>query len=157
MDISEAELKNIIKNAMEKLISNEGIIIKNRINERTLTAHLANYLEPFFPYFNIDCEYNRNYELGRYRPKYISGHTSYPDIIIHKRLENKHNLVCIEVKTSYFNNGKNLKDEIKKDKKKLIDFVTPDDGYNFKYGIFIFIDADSLKYTNEYFNDVKKI
>lgn len=149
MKITKDELKVIIRHAMDQLLKNEDSIIQNHINERTLTAHLANYLESFFTNYHVACEYNRNYESGIYKPKYLSSHLTYPDIIIHRRLENKHNLVCIEVKTSYFD-PKTLTQEIEKDKRKLIDFITPDNGYNFEYGVYI--DADSLSYKDEYFS-----
>lgn len=151
MKLTKDELKVIIRRAMDQLLTNEGSIIQNHINERTLTAHLANYLEPFFKNYHVDCEYNRNYESGKYKPKYLSSHLTYPDIIIHRRLENKNNLVCIEVKTSYFDSN-TLTLEIEKDKRKLLDFITPDNGYNFEYGVYIYIDADSLSYKDEYFN-----
>jgi hypothetical protein len=69
---------------------------------------LVNYLEPHFPGWNVDCEYNRNHDdkkqLDIHPRKLQSDDTQattvFPDIIIHRR-GTEENLVVIEMmKTS---------------------------------------------------------
>lgn len=81
-------------------------------NERSMSHHLANYIEPLFPGWDVDCEYNRD---GLNDPKRLgldesertvvgdaNACTVFPDIIVHHRGQSgaDHNLVVIEVKKS---------------------------------------------------------
>ena len=83
--------------------------MQNDVSERTITHKLAEYLQDQFPELNVDCEYNRNFELGEYARKtlYVLNDerqagieaglaeddllaiSTNPDIIVHRRLTNK--------------------------------------------------------------------
>ncbi|MGD0679986.1 MAG: hypothetical protein ABSC94_31770, partial [Polyangiaceae bacterium] len=101
--------------AIEALLVADAGLLKRDLNERTLTHRLALYLDPLFKEvegqsWDVDCEYNRNlYSAkrlqipGRRGPNQTDdeddkGTTVYPDIIVHKRELNSHNLLVIEAK-----------------------------------------------------------
>jgi len=102
-------VRKIIKEALAaslgKLILVDNEILLNDINERSISHRLANYLEPHFPGWNVDCEYNRNHDeikrLQIQRRNIESDDTQattvFPDIIIHRRGKDD-NLVVIEMK-----------------------------------------------------------
>lgn len=102
-------MRKIIKEALAaslgKLILVDNEILLNDINERSISHRLANYLEPHFPGWNVDCEYNRNHDeikrLQIQRRNIESDDTQattvFPDIIIHRRGKDD-NLVVIEMK-----------------------------------------------------------
>ncbi|RZD14205.1 MAG: hypothetical protein EVJ47_05925 [Candidatus Acidulodesulfobacterium ferriphilum] len=93
-------------------------MLKNNLNERSITHKLAEYIQKYFSDYNVDCEYNRmpnkrnnngeaeakfipkelNLSVSKTRSNDDKGTTVYPDIIIHKRGSNKSNLIVIEAK-----------------------------------------------------------
>ena len=87
------DIKSNIEAALRTLCINEAYIIGVNTNERTLTHHLAKYLEKYFAGYSIDCEYNRNGDVPKRlmeskafaRADDVNGVTVYPDIVIHKR------------------------------------------------------------------------
>lgn len=109
--------------ALCKLAEKDSYLFFNNVNERTLCARLAIYLEEEFANekenleYNVDCEYNKDFNakpgfvkrLDSNKLRELSGRkvdsddsngvTVYPDIIIHKRGKNE-NLLVLEVKKS---------------------------------------------------------
>lgn len=177
MPLQEYDI-NIIKqkfiSALDVLVRNEKQLIQNDINERTLAHRLAIYLESEFPGYNVDIEYNRNVEIGEHEPKYIwnvkegfenaykraiQAHadikefieqiTTYPDIIVHERGTNSHNLLVIEIKKN------NNKTDWEIDKTKLIAFTKLDEGYKYKLGIHLvlYINRKWKNPSYEYYHD----
>ena len=150
-------LQEKVNRALEKIKIHEQKIIANNISERAITHKLAEYLQIEFPDHNVDCEYNRNYELGQDVPKRLQIMTSlaykklmkvnhkndisiffeqispYPDIIIHGRMDNKHNLLVIEVKKN------NNKSDWEIDVRKLKGFTSSSNSniYKYKFGLHI--------------------
>lgn len=160
-------------------LSKERQLFKINVGERSLTHRLALHLEPLFPLWDIDCEYNRVGVDGD--PKKImalrqkigySGYdcspedadceaeaiTVFPDISIHRRGKSNlsDNLLIIEVKKS---SGKDKE----KDKIKLEAYVSSPNNqiFQYKYGLYFEIDMslktvkDSILFVNE--NDAQKI
>lgn len=91
--------------ALNLLLRADADILEIDANERTISHRLANYLEPYFPGWNVDCEYNRNHDdpkrLDIPRKNVSSDDTQattvFPDIIVQKRGTNK-NLLVVEIK-----------------------------------------------------------
>lgn len=91
--------------SLERLLNEDGHLLKVDANERSLTHRVGIYLQQEFPNWNVDCEYNRD----DHEPKelWIEGgdpdvydenaQTVYPDIVIHKR-GSKNNYLVIEFK-----------------------------------------------------------
>jgi hypothetical protein len=104
-----------IEGALEELLHEEFELFDLDANERSITHMLAKHLEPWFPGYSVDCEYNRdgidpkalilggtcqapvNWDLTE--GDIGEGKTVYPDIIVHKR-GTAENLLVVEAKKS---------------------------------------------------------
>jgi len=104
MDSEEAERRVTL--AVERLVATDGYLFERDLNERTITHRLAVHLEPGFPGWHVDCEFNRD----GHDPKRLNlpprndigsddvhARTVFPDVIIHRRGTDD-NLVVIEAK-----------------------------------------------------------
>jgi hypothetical protein len=99
------QIEKALKSALDLLLSADEDILRLDINERTISHRLAVYLEPHFPGWNVDCEYNRDHEdvkrLDIRRRDVHSDDTQattvFPDIIVHRRGTDQ-NLLVIEMK-----------------------------------------------------------
>jgi len=140
-----------IKNSLSEIFKNDRILIDNDANERTISSSLICYLKERIKDYDIDSEYNRHgSEL-----KTIESNTGQkiiiPDIVIHKRNNDRNNLVAIEIKKS--TNPKRKNDE------KKLEALTKKDSYSYKFGILIILDMnspDSDSYL-EIFKNGKKV
>ena len=101
------------------------------VSERCLTFRLEYYLQNEFIDFDVDSEYNRHLQ----NIKVIEDFNIFPDLIIHKRLKDTHNLLWIEIKKKQ----ENCKDDIDRLKK-----VTSN-GYMYKYGVMIILEKEKPK------------
>lgn len=144
-------VKTRVKEALQTLYKNDLFLITNATNEKTITHKLAEYIQPLFPEWNVDCEYNRK---GERRPKStLTKHTSYPDIIIHHR-NTKDNLLVIEAKTIHSRNHKDTADKIK------IKAYIKEPDYHYQFGLWIcfYDDINDVKldwFKNEYGNCIE--
>jgi hypothetical protein len=121
-------IRNNIEAALSLLYKNDLLLITNNTSERAITHKLAEYIEPKFPDWDVDCEYN---QIGEHLPKSIlRQHTSFPDVIVHKR-GRSNNLLVIEAKNSYsYHHGD------KHDKDKIQAYIE-DERYRYKFGVWI--------------------
>ena len=85
----------------------DSYLLRHDLHERTLTHKLAEYIQPLFPDWNVDCEYNRDgHDPKRVRiaaPAPLhedEGSNVFPDIIIHRRGTNEYNILVLEAKKS---------------------------------------------------------
>lgn len=98
-------VESALNSALDQLLRSDGAILTMDVNERSISHRLAFYLEPFFPEWNVDCEYNRNHDnpkrLNIRRRQIESDDTQattvFPDIIVHRRGTDE-NFVVIEMK-----------------------------------------------------------
>lgn len=96
-------------NALQLFIDNDRHLLEVDANERSLTHRIGMYLQDQFPDYDVDCEYNRNIHIPK-RVHPIEYHPDaqnkeklvLPDIIVHKRGNNDHNLLIIEFKKTTF-------------------------------------------------------
>ena len=89
-------IKEKVKIVVDKFIKNDKEhLYKDGVHENAMSHRIAVYLEKEFKNYNIDCEYNKNLSIPKLNDK---KEKIRPDIIIHKRGENKNNLVVIEIK-----------------------------------------------------------
>lgn len=70
MKETKMRYEKLINLCLEEIYNNDFALIFNNVSERAITHKLAEYLQKRFKGYNVDCEYNRNYERGRYEPKY---------------------------------------------------------------------------------------
>ena len=122
--------------ALDTLISNDRYLFENDLSERCITHKLAEYLQPLFLGYNVDCEYNRNVsdiknekrinilkdELTKKMKEHLRINNDreqiieksvLPDIIIHKRGNGSENLCVFEAKKESCGDILNQYDEIK--------------------------------------------
>ncbi|MGI6317347.1 MAG: hypothetical protein ACOX1J_01180 [Dethiobacteria bacterium] len=104
-----AQIKKIIEKSLKKLVKQDGDLIHRKVKEECINHKLACYIEQFLNEeldshlnYEVDVEYNKNY----YNPKKIIDENNNlksirPDIIVHKRNTNKHNLIAFEIKKDY--------------------------------------------------------
>lgn len=110
------DVQDIIERSCTELREKQPILFdKNSdINERTVSGELAGILRQYIMDFHVNCEYNRmTDENGLQMPKRIGlnpNHSKpsivYPDIIVHRQEDGKHNLLIIEIKMNWKNNNK---------------------------------------------------
>lgn len=127
------EIKKKVNVAIGVLLKNDAFLLKNDVNERSVSHKLAEYLQGHFPDWNVDCEYNRKGSAQ----KILEGISEcseeratdrvYPDIIIHQRNTNN-NLLVLEIKT---NNQNPICDVTK------LKLFTSDREYKYLFGLFI--------------------
>ena len=84
------------------------------MNERTVSGGLYALMIPHFPDYHVNPEYHRmTDEYGNQIPKRIGRDPDnpnptlvYPDIIVHRQEDGDHNLLVIELKMQWKNQGK---------------------------------------------------
>lgn len=112
-EFEDVEMK--IKCSIDKLREYDCFLLKENVNERSITHKLAEYLQQEFKNLDVDCEYNRMLNENSNNPKRMifpiksiknndtEAKTVFPDIIIHNRDSKNENLLVIEVKKKFRN------------------------------------------------------
>lgn len=101
-------MKVLLSRALDRLIECDSYLLDANSSERSVTHRLAVYLMEVFPDYDVDCEYNRDgFDVKRLElpqrncvDDALDAVTVFPDIVVHRRGSNKHNLFVIEVKKS---------------------------------------------------------
>ena len=126
-----SSFENMIKLALDKLYNDDSYLfnidtsskIKKHVGERAIVFRFGLYFQQeldkyeFFNDFKLDCEYNRSGS----NPKQLQiiGNRFFPDLILHKRGDNKNNLLVIEFKGWWNKNQiydeKKIKEMVKED------------------------------------------
>lgn len=146
-------IKRLIEKALDKLYKEDynSLICLNHekhVGERACVFRFGIYFsqilkrEKQFKGYNLDCEYNRNYDDPKRRN---NGNLMIPDIILHKRGNNDNNIVVIEFK-GWWSDVKSQKDDIYK----LKELVDPYGKYKYQYGYSIIlnnVEKGKGKYT----------
>ena len=96
--------------------------------EKLIINELSNNCE-----YCVDVEYNQNIDRLKILTSRPNG--AYPDMILHKRGTNDHNILVAEFKT-WWNKDKK---ELDKDIKKLEDFLAQKGEYRYDYGVSIIL------------------
>lgn len=105
--MNPAKVRLCLDEALKELVKQDAYLLKNNVNERSISHCLAVYMKAQFRGWDVDCEYNRNH----YDPKRLDlkrrkasdddldAVTVFPDIIVHHRGTDD-NLLVVEVKKS---------------------------------------------------------
>ena len=105
--MTRRQIAKLIESAIDRLVKREPQLLDLDVAERALSHHLARYIAELVPpEFDVDCEYNRHLQhpkrlnLPRRRAldREIRATTVFPDIIVHKRNTDSHNLLVLEIK-----------------------------------------------------------
>lgn len=113
-DMDKKHIKQFIRKALMMLVQNDKGLITRRVREECINHRLACHLEYLlrkcrdsFHGYTVDLEYNKN----RSEPKKVmiddssNSKSIRPDIIVHERETNTHNLIAFEIKKDYTRNG----------------------------------------------------
>ncbi len=155
MDMTPNEIKKILNESIKELLEKDSCLLEVDVSERAITHKLAEYLQRQIPYLNVDCEYNRNTSQGNIKSKGIiikpepksiislrgERISTFPDIIVHRRMRNDENLLIVEVKK------RKARASCENDFRKLKAFTenTERNSYHFKYGVFILLNTGNEK------------
>lgn len=95
-------IRQKIERAYRFVLKYDAYLLKDNVNERSITHRFAVYIEREFPEYHVDCEYNRMSDSLTRTKKTIQASdenesTVLPDIIVHLR-GSCINLVVIEAK-----------------------------------------------------------
>jgi hypothetical protein len=157
----KTKIKEIIDKCLKTLLSKDRDLIDNDVSERAITHKFAEYLQSYFPDLNVDCEYNRNFTRGKGQPKSLwivdenvkkaleksldsddrLSVSTFPDVIVHRRLKNDHNILVIEFKKV----GSKVDKSHDEAKLRAFTETTGQNSYRYKYGVLIIIDTTSPK------------
>ena len=162
------EIIERVETAIEILFLNDSWLLRHESSEQSISHKLAEYLQVLFPHYNVDCEYNRNIEhiRGQKRIDFLKTELDqrgllrtneaentdteyadrqvYPDIIIHRRGTNKHNLCILEIKKSTSNVPRDY-DEIK-----LIEYTGKRDRNDLNYQLGLFLEFATASKEQSY-------
>lgn len=139
-EIDIENLKNHVTQALDMLYCRDIYLIQHKVSERSIVFRFGVYLQKnlevdsMYRNYNIDVEYNRNYD----KPKYLSDFDRgvYPDLIIHKRGSNSFNLLVVEFKTYWYG-------DTEQDLYKLQQFMSDNDDvertYEYRFGLSVLI------------------
>lgn len=61
MQYTREEIKKFVHSAVDLFIKRDSELLTIEAHEQAISHRIALYLEPYFPFLNIDCEYNRYY------------------------------------------------------------------------------------------------
>lgn len=138
--INNTELFKLVNKALERVYKHHEYLIKKQVHERSIVFWFGVYLhellqgkEKKYAEYNLDFEYNKNHSNPKRTKNFKKG--TYPDIILHKRGSNEHNLLIVEFKTW-------REPDNKRDLMKLRDFTHPDGNFKYKYGLSIILGID---------------
>ena len=146
-------IDNCITVALDELYAKDLHLFTYRVHERAIVFRFGHYLQnqmdlyDVFRQYNLDFEYNRN---GR-QPKRIparSRNGAVPDLIIHRRGVNTHNLLVLEFKPYW---GRNASDDCEK----ILQFLNPDWEYKYQYGKSIILAEDREDVTIKSFSQAQ--
>jgi hypothetical protein len=172
------QIEKILNDALIKVFEHDIFLLKNNINEPSITHRLALYLENEFEEYSVDCEYNgyveadnkRKYiniiqqraeELGLLRDdeldRELINRAVFPDLIGHKRGENVagSNLLIVEVKKS----TNRVEDDYDQEKLRRYTSKDNENNLNYHYGVFVKFNIDQAKpdYSIKWYQDGESI
>lgn len=140
-------VKECLKQALEQFYKEDGILFdfkteNEAVCERSMVFRIGLYLHDILKKnenlkeFDIDNEYNRNFEHQKSMYKQtlekIEEKYTYPDLIVHKRKSNDYNLMIIE-----FKKGIPKEKDKRSDVEKLKYFTNFENEYKYKFGFYI--------------------
>lgn len=147
MTISDEVLKTLLKESVEECYKKDNLLIEQSM-EQASVARIIYYCQNLisndkefacFREYNLDCEYNKSGQHIKATPRCKNG--TRPDMILHERGTNNHNLLVVEFKSE-----KGLKRKVHNDLIKLEDFTSPYI-YNYQLGVFVKLFREKPEYV----------
>ncbi|MBR5017533.1 MAG: hypothetical protein IKX50_07365 [Spirochaetia bacterium] len=149
MTIPDELLIELLKESVEECYEKDNLLIE-RSMEQASVARIFYYMQNLINNdarfaclkdYNLDCEYNKNGQNIKATPHCENG--TRPDMILHERGTNNHNLLIVEFKSD---NGARESSGTSNDLIKLKDF-TSQDIYNYQLGVFIKLLTEKPNYS----------
>jgi len=136
--LQRTELLELVNDALGTLYANDLYLIENQVHERSIVFRFCYYLQPLlqgngYTHYNLDVEYNKNHLDIKRTTNFLHG--TYPDVILHQRGSNQHNLLLIEFKPWW-------DPDTQRDIRKIKDFTNPNDQYRYALGISVLFGRD---------------
>lgn len=138
-----------IEEAITSMYQNDFDLISRNNYEVSISCKLSQYLCFTFPDYQVDAEYDKHIDDDK-RLNWVKRR---PDIVIHKRWNDKDNLICIEIKKKTNTENRN------NDYQKLTEFTNTDMEYWYKLWVFIDFGKDkkvNVVYFSEWSQMLKK-
>ena len=146
MAIPDKLLIDLLKESVNECYEKDYLLIEQSM-EQASVARIFYYMQTLINSderfsclrdYNLDCEYNKNGQHIKATPRCKNG--TRPDMILHKRGTNNHNLLVVEFKAE-----KGLRRTGNNDLIKLEDFTSPYI-YNYQLGVFVKLLKDKPGY-----------
>lgn len=104
--MTREEIEDCLTRALDALFDVDSYLLTVDSSERSISHRLAVHMAQQIPGYHVDCEYNRDgFDIKRLQLEQrhvndddVEAVTVFPDIIIHRRGTNDHNLLAIEMK-----------------------------------------------------------
>jgi hypothetical protein len=128
------QVRSHVDQAVSLVIKNDAFLLDHAANERSITHKLAEYLQQEFPQYHVDCEYNKHGVNVKRLPRRCNQGNSefvYPDIVVHLRGNDNHNVLVIEAKPRKYRAVPEC------DRAKLEAFTESGGGFRYQFGLFI--------------------
>ncbi len=97
--MSRKLIMSAVEASIQRLIRHDTHLLDENVHERAITHRLGSYLQDEFPEWHVDCEYDHDHDVSKWL-RTPTEQRVLPDIIVHRRGTNAHNLLVIEVKTT---------------------------------------------------------
>jgi hypothetical protein len=103
--MDKEEIIRKVNLALDLFYESDSLLVNLKVNERAICHHFAIYLKLLFQDYNIDCEYDKHGDDFK-KLENISECSErkktdriLPDILVHKRCNDKNNLIILEIKS----------------------------------------------------------
>lgn len=104
--MNKNEIAGALNRALDAFVESDKHLLATDASERSMTHQIAIHLAKEIPGFDVDCEYNRDgFDVKRLHlgQRHVTDDndeavTVFPDIIVHRRGTNDHNLLVVEMK-----------------------------------------------------------
>lgn len=97
------DVSALVNRALDRLIQDDAQLFDLKLSERALHFRIAHYMaqsERIRPPLTLDCEYNRHFTDEKRLRLFGNERLSkvFPDILVHERNSDEHNMVALEIK-----------------------------------------------------------
>ena len=145
--IPDKLLITLLQKAVAECYSKDNYLIEQSM-EQASVARVFYYMQTLINFderfvylkdYNLDCEYNKNGQHIKATPRCKNG--TRPDMILHERGSNNHNILVVEFKSDNGSRGNRVNDIIK-----LEDF-TSEYVYKYQLGVLVKLLKEESNYT----------
>lgn len=98
MEIEQDRIEMRVERCVERFHDHDSGLLEESISEWSVAHKLGEYLQDEFPRFTVDCEYDGHLGDDKQDPRDDESGNVRPDIIIHRRGTDEHNLAILELK-----------------------------------------------------------